>query len=136
MKYILRSKGLALNYSKIKFGEGEFALNGYIISDRGIRLSRNRLSDIKHTVAFVRDNHDLIDSCGVEAFLVDVNKLPLKYRNLRTYPFKTVFQLLQYLCGYRAFLISMMDDMYAQTSFQKELQRLIYKIEAQIIRLT
>lgn len=136
MKYILRSKGLALNYSKIKFGEGEFALNGYIISDRGIRLSRNRLSDIKHTVAFVRDNHDLIDRCGVEAFLVDVNKLPLKYRNLRTYPFKTVFQLLQYLCGYRAFLISMMDDMYAQTSFQKELLRLIYKIEAQIILLT
>ena len=39
------------------------------------------------------------------------------------------------MCGYRAFLISMTNNNYTLTPFQKELQRLIRRIEAQITRL-
>lgn len=135
IKYILSSQKLKLNYSKIKFGQKELVLNGYVISDREIRLSRNRLSDIRRIVKFSKENHHLIDQFGPEKFILEANKLPLKYRNLNVYPFGTVFQFVQYMCGYRAFLISMTNNNYTLTPFQKELQRLIRRIEAQITRL-
>ena len=78
---------------------------------------------------------DRIRSIGLDEFLSKANKLPLKHRNLKEYPFKSIFQFSQYLCGYRAYLISMVDTNCLQTSFQKELQRLIRKIEAQILLL-
>lgn len=135
IKYILSSQNLKLNYSKIKFGQKELVLNGYVISDCEIRLSRNRLSDIRRIVKFSKENHHLIDQFGPEKFILEANKLPLKYRNLNVYPFGTVFQFVQYMCGYRAFLISMTNNNYTLTPFQKELQRLIRRIEAQITRL-
>lgn len=135
IKYILNSQKLKLNYSKLKFGQNEFVLNGYVISDLGIRLSRNRLSDIRRVVRFTKESGYLIDQFGADRFISEANKLPLKHRNLNIYPFKTIFQFTQYLCGYRAFLISLADNNYAQTRFQKELQRLIRRIEAQINRL-
>lgn len=136
IKYILCSQELKLNYSKIKFGQKELVLNGYVISACEIRLSRNRLSDIRCIVKFAKENHHLIARVGPEEFILNANKLPLKYRNLNVYPFRTVFQFVQYMCGYRAFLISMTNNDYALTPFQKELQRLIHRIETQITQLT
>lgn len=136
IKYILAAQKLKLNYGKQKMGRKEFALNGYIISDTGIRLSRNRLSDIRHSVTFSKNNYSLLETQGVIAFLNEANNLPLKYRDLKRYPFSTVFQFVQYLCGYRSFLISLTDENYASSTFQKELQRLIRRIEKEIIRLS
>lgn len=136
IKFILNSRNLKLNYSKMKFGKDELVLNGYIISNSGIRLSRNRLSDIRHATSFVKQNHLILKQSGAEAFISEVNKLSLKYRNLKEYPFATVFQFVQYLCGYRAFLISMADSNYKLMSFQKELQKLIRRIEDGIMLLT
>lgn len=136
VKYILSSQTLKLNYSKVKFGQDELVLNGYIIANDGIRLSRNRLSDIRHVVSFAKKNHTLIEEFGSKKFLQEINRLSLKHRNLAEYPFKTVFQFVQYLCGYRAFLISLVDRNNEETSFQKQLQHLIQKIEVQIICYT
>lgn len=136
IKYILSSQDLKLNYSKIKFSQDQLVLNGYVISGDGIRLSRNRLSDIRHAVSFASKNYMLIQNSESQKFLQEVNKLPLQYRNLVDYPFKTVFQFVQYMCGYRAFLISLVDQNYAETSFQKQVQRLIRKLEIQIVRCT
>lgn len=136
IKHILFSQNLKLNYSKIKFGQDELALNGYIIASNGIRLSRNRLSDIRHVISFAKKNYVLIQNLENDKFLREINKLPLKHRNLTEYPFKTIFQFVQYLCGYQAFLISLLDQNYEETSFQKQLQHLIQKIEAQIICYT
>lgn len=136
IKYILSSQNLNLNYSKIKFGEDVLVLNGYTISDNGICLSRSRLSDIRHVVAFAKKNHSLIKTYGSEKFLLEVNKLPLRHRDLSEYPFQTVFQFVQYMCGYRAFLISLVDFDYEETPFQKQLQHLIRKLETQIARYT
>lgn len=133
IKYILSSKNLRLNYSKIKFGQKRLVLNGYIISSDGISLSRNRLSDIRHVVSFAQKNYNLLKTSGSTNFLQQLNKLPMRHRNLNYYPFKTIFQFVQYLCGYRAFLISLVETNYADPNFQKELQRLIYKIETQIV---
>ncbi len=131
IKYILSSNKFKLNYSKLKFGKETLTLNGFIISKHEVRLSRNRLSDIRHVIAFARENHDLF-STDKTIFLQRANRLNLKYRKLEEYPFKSLFQFTQFMCGYRAFLISFLDSNYKNTYFQKDLLHLIRKLEAQI----
>ncbi len=133
IKLILGSLNLKLNYSKLKYGNKELALNGYVISKYEIRLSRNRLSDIRHIITFSKNNNSLISQYGQGRFLHDVNAITLKYRDLQVYPFKSVFQFVQYMCGYRAYLISLINiNGDSSTSFQKELRRLVRKIEEQV----
>ena len=134
IKHILSALSLKINYQKMKFGYNEVVLNGYIISSTGIRLSRNRLSDIRHIIACINKNYQIIKSAGEVEFLQRINSLSLKHRDLELFPFKTRFQLTQYLVGYRSYLISM-ADINDCSSFQNELQRLIRRIEKQVIRL-
>ena len=131
IKYIIKSRDFELNYSKIKIGNNEMALNGYVISERGLRLSRNRLSDIRHILAFSKLNHREAKD-NEESFINKINKIELKHRDLSVYPFKTVFQFTQYLCGYRAFLISFIDEN-DESIFQCNLKKLIKKIEKNIL---
>lgn len=135
IKHILSSLSLKLNYEKLKFGHKEIVLNGYIISATGIRLSRNRLSDIRHVITCINKNYAIIKAAGEDAFLQKMNSLSLKHRDLSVFPFKTVFQVTQYLVGYRSYLISMADA--SDTSpFQNDLQRLIRRIEKQVCILS
>lgn len=136
IKYILGTNGLKLNYAKIKYGIDELVLNGYVISIHGIRLSRSRLHDIRRVVKYVRDNKGILESQGPEVFLQNANLLPLKHRDLTQFPFNTLFQFTQYLCGYRSYLISMVDINNSSSTFQKDLQKLISRIETQIDHLT
>lgn len=131
IKYILKSKNFKINHSKIKYAQTEISLNGYIISPAGVRLSRKRLSDIRHVVSRIQQNHPILITHGPDAFLDSINSLSLYHRDLSEYPFTSMFLLLQYLCGYRAFLISWIDQN-AQTTFQKELKHLIARIEKAI----
>lgn len=134
IKHILSARKLKVNYSKTKYGKGTFSLNGYVISEQGIHLSRNRLSDIRRVISFVQAKTGSLHGLDERVFLSEANQLQLKYRDLRQHPFTTVFQFTQYMCGYRAFLISLIDSHYALTNFQKELQRLIRRLEKQILR--
>lgn len=131
VKFILKTYDFRLNYSKIKKGNGEISLNGYIAGEDEVRLSRNRLSDIRHIVSFSAANYNLA-KVDEAMFLEALNNLTLKHRDLKKYPFRTVFQFTQYMCGYRAFLISFLDEHY-DTSFQKNIRKLIYKIEYNIL---
>ena len=133
IKHIISAQNLKINYSKIKHGKELMVLNGYIISHEGIHLSRSRLSDIRHVCSFVKANYSLLSSSDPTTFLAAANVLPLKHRD---YPFTSVFQLIQYFCGYRAFLISFVDENYSDATFQKNLQRLIRRIESEISRLS
>lgn len=128
IKYILKSKNFKINHSKIKYAQTEISLNGYVISSTGVRLSRKRLSDIRHVVSKMQQNHPILITHGPDAFLDSINSLSLYHRDLSEYPFTSMFLLLQYLCGYRAFLISWIDQN-SQTTFQKELKHLIARIE-------
>lgn len=132
IKHVLGTHQFRINYSKNKYGSHELSLNGYIVSSTGLRLSRNRLSDIRHVCSFVSGNISLLSSSSDEVFLNVANQLKLKHRDLSRYPFQSVFQLSQYLCGYRAFLISFVDYYNSGEPFQKDLRRLIRRIEKQI----
>ena len=67
-----------------------------------------------------------------EEFLKKLNEIELKHRDLKTFPFKSRFQFVQYLCGYRSFLISIIDE-HSKSVFQKDLKKLINKIEKNIL---
>lgn len=134
IKYILSSKNLKLNYSKLKYAEDELILNGYIISETGIRLSRNRLHDIRHITSFIDKNYKTAND-KEELFLQNINNLHLKHRDLKEYKFESIFQVSQFLCGYRSFIISMLDENYSYTNYQKNLRQMIRRIEKQILRL-
>ena len=110
VKYILSTQKLKINYSKMKYGKDKLVLNGYVVSNLGIQLSRNRLSDIRHVCSFVKNNYSVYETSGAEAFLVQANTLHLKHRDLTIYPFTSIFQIIQYLCGYRAFLLSLVNN--------------------------
>ncbi len=135
IKHILGTLQFEINYSKNKYGMNHLSLNGYVLSVNGLSLSRNRLSDIRHVCFFISSNYPLLNSLGAESFLAKANQMKLKYRDLQQYPYKSVFQLSQYLCGYRAFLISLIDSNNSTTPFQKELCHLIGRIEKQVARL-
>lgn len=130
IKHILASRYLNVNYNKLKFGESEISLNGYVVSNTGIRLSRGRLMDIKKAIAFSRDNNILSKSNPTE-FLRLANKISLEHRDLSRYPFSSVFQFTQFLIGYRSYLISFLKyDI--DSSFRKKAEKLIHNIENQI----
>ena len=109
IKYILGTHQFRINYSKNKYGDKQIILNGYVLSNTGLRVSRNRLSDVRHVCSFVNNNYSLLENGDSEVFLTKANQLKLQHRDLQKYPYKSVFQLAQYLCGYRAFLISLID---------------------------
>lgn len=137
VKYILKAQNFKLNYSKIKYGKNKLILNGYILSNSGIQLSRNRLSDIRHVCSFIKNNHSIYKTSGAEKFLKTANTtLQLKHRDLTIYPFSSLFQIVQYLCGYRAFLLSLVDNNNQSAPFQKQLLQLIRRIEQQILILS
>lgn len=128
ISYILRFFDLHVNLSKTKIAENQLVLNGYVISNEGIHLSRNRLSDIRHLCSFV-ENTSALKKLNPDSFLAKVNELPLKHRNLSIYPFSTVFQVSQFLCGYRAHLISFIESTSTNPSFQKTALKLVHRLE-------
>ena len=132
VKYILSSIGLKINYSKLKFSDTEIGLNGYIISKDEVRLSRKRLHDIRSITAYVNRNYALVQSNQEDVFLIGINGLPLN----RLKEFNTVFSVVQYLNGYRSFLISMLNNQNRSSTFQKNLRKLLKKIEEGVIKIT
>ncbi len=131
IKFFLSSSCFSINYSKMKFGNEEISLNGYVISETGIRLSRGRLSDLKKALAFSRENHRLSKDQS-ELFLEKANNIVLVHRNLKRDPFASVFQFTQFLIGYRSHLISFLQyDL--EPSFRKKIKKMLYKIEEQLL---
>ena len=108
-------------------GNDEISLNGYVISKNGLRISRGRIWDIRHVLGFAKDNIEIFKN-DKNDFLAKLNSLKLRHRNLEVFPFNTVFQFLQYLCGYRAFLLSFLN-FELEPNFKKNLLKLVKKIE-------
>lgn len=129
IKHILGSRKFRINYRKIKYGYKEISLNGFIVSNRDIRLSRSRLFDIRHIVSYIRNNEDARrkDKC-----LLGINNLRFKHYDIEKYPFKSYYRVIQFLCGYRSFIISWIDDCIPNIANQKKLRKLVNEIEKAI----
>lgn len=130
IRYILSSENYQLNYSKIKRSSDEISLNGFVVGTT-VRLSRKRFTDIAAVISCCEKNLPFTDR-GAN-LLFEVNKLPLKYRDLCRYPFGTIHNLSQYLIGYRAYLIGWSYNTAAQT--QKRIAKVIRNIEHILVKL-
>ncbi len=136
IKYILHSVALSINYSKTKISKNEISLNGYIISKQGLRLSRTRLSDLRHIISACESTLHTGQPASCSTLTETLNTLPLKHRDLKSNPFQNLFQIIQYLCGYRAFLLSWLDNDVIDSLFKRRLLKLINKTEQCIRKLS
>ena len=127
IKHIVSDGNFKINYGKLKSSTREISLNGYVISQEGLRLSRQRLNDIKKVVSFASSNRQMLQS-DPNSYVQALNQLNLEHRGLSVYPFKSVYQFYQFLCGYRSYLISFLKyDIESQ--FRKKLCKLLDKLE-------
>ncbi|MEC0259734.1 reverse transcriptase family protein [Paenibacillus lautus] len=121
---ILKSLNLRINRSKIKKGENKISLNGFVI-DNEVRISRKKKQDITK-VLFLYENRGV--PSNINQYLQRLNNANLYYRNK---PFNTKQQLINYLAGYRSFLIDWCSDQHP--IFTKKNSQLIKRVEKLII---
>lgn len=127
IKHIVSQGNLKINYGKLKSCTREISLNGYVVSQEGIRLSRQRLHDIKKVISFASSNRQLLQR-DPNSYVKTLNQLNLENRDLSVYPFKSVYQFYQFLCGYRSYLISFLKHD-IESQFRKKLCKLLDKLE-------
>ncbi|MCX7759247.1 MAG: reverse transcriptase family protein [bacterium] len=135
IKKILKENGFECNYNKKKTENGKICLGGFVIRD-DVHLSRAKLNNINKLIYFFRENKNFnSDKYSFDRqvlkntdWLQQVNKLQLK-ANGKIKTFDSVTQLLDYLCGYRAFLISIVKNNNSLSSHTVMLSKKIKNIE-------
>jgi hypothetical protein len=135
IKKILKENGFECNYDKKKTENGKICLSGFVIQD-DVHLSRAKLNNINKLIYFFRENKNFnSDKYSVDRkvfanpnWLQEVNNLHLKVNGIIK-TFDTVTQLLDYICGYRAFLISIVKNNISSTSHTVILSKKIKNIE-------
>lgn len=111
---ILSENDFQINTSKTKYGYGQIVLSGYVVGD-DIHLSRKKMSELNRVLHYF-DAREEIDNSKYKVAvhkLEDENELLKKINLLRSGnqtsdagPFEKIIDIVNYLCGYRAFLIS------------------------------
>ena len=102
---IVGSRGFQINYLKTNRAKEYISLNGFVI-DNDIRLSRKKLEEINRIIFFLNRKDEL-----KKIKKGDVSGLNMHLRketNINTDRFAGKYELLNYLNGYRAFIISAM----------------------------
>lgn len=103
VKFILKDNGFKLNYKKNKYGRDKISLNGIVVGNGKITLSRNRLKDIRNFTKIIWKNKNEQSDDLIKI----LNGFHFRYINSSRQPFASVNSIIQFLNGYRAFLISL-----------------------------
>lgn len=138
--YILRENGFSLNREKVCSMEGQIVLSGFVIGE-DVHLSRKKLKDLNRLLRYfdkrIQVNEDKfevdLDKVQDEKVLEKVNQLFLhqedgENRSLRK-NFDYKISLINYLCGYRAFLIEFLKAGPAETAALKQIKKKIGHLE-------
>ena len=134
IKYILQENGFKSNYSKRRMETEKLSLGGFVVEEE-IALSRKKLNNINKILYYFKDkeNHTkyTVDKNLVNTnCLQDINELGIMCNNGKERKFENMSQLINYLCGYRSFLIEIInsnDD--SKSRKMKNLQNKINQIE-------
>ncbi len=130
--YILKENDFELNYSKIKCCDKQMSLNGFVISNKDMRLSRKRFKDINQVIWFVNTNIDLIKE--KDDFFNQFHKIEFisqnKYAKIDTY-----YKLLQFLCGYRSFLIGCLKEYELSNVNKRKIRNRLKRLEKCISKI-
>ncbi len=134
IKYILQENGFKSNYSKRRMETEKLCLGGFVV-EQEISLSRKKLNNINKILYYFKEKENsikyIVDKNLVNLnCLEDINKLGIICNNGKERKFENMSQLINYLCGYRSFLIEIInsnDD--SKSRKMKNLQNKINQIE-------
>ena len=142
VRRILRENGFWLNKWKTVIGKDKVVLNGYVL-DRKLHLSRKKLQNIRRILYFCRDKNveeyridrNLIPSpdapdreSALQNMLNGLNNLELQ-KNSEKIVFSSIARLIQYLCGYRSWLIAVLQTGDGVKDVDKKIVRFLKHIE-------
>lgn len=122
IKYILSTRGFEINKHKIRYDQDSISLNGFVIEDN-IRLSRSKLKGLSNTL-FIIDKHR--SNFDITKVLSDINNSGLNRE------IKNKYSLLNYLAGYRAFLLQFLDRENPEDYYNKKISKYVTRIQNSI----
>lgn len=141
IKHILMENGFLLNYDKTYMTEGEISLSGFVVGQEensgNVRLSRKRMRDINKVLAYF-DKRDYPDGSPYKVNIDKVKDYRVVGEVNALFPtgkcvrFNNKKAIVNYLCGYRAFLISFLKGENGQVFHQRTLERKIKNLEGLI----
>lgn len=133
---ILRDCGFRLNREKVKLGRGEISLSGFVVS-ANIHLSRKKLYPLNRLL-HVLSKTDVYGSKTYrvrkaffrqENWLDEINKMEIP-GGRGTLRFRTPQDFLNYLCGYRSFILSILKANDAADKDMRQLSKKVQKVES------
>lgn len=142
IRRILKENGFQINKQKTIIGRERVVLNGYVL-DNKLHLSRTKLQNIRRILYFFRNKNTegyVIDQKlfpSLEApdkkiilkkLLQDLNNLNLQ-KHSEKIVFSSISGLIQYLCGYRSWLIAILQTGEGGGSVDKKILRYLNHIE-------
>lgn len=120
MVNILKSKNFILNRKKLKRGISEISLNGFVVG-RNIRISRSKKKDITNFLYVYRKG-------GIPTSINDlISRLQSTKFYFREHDFKTKYNIINYLAGYRSMLIDWLPEEVSDP-FYKDVKKLLEEI--------
>lgn len=122
IKYILSTRGFKINKHKIRYDQDSISLNGFVIEDN-IRLSRSKLKGLSN-ILFIIDKHK--SNFDMTKVLSDINTSELNRE------IKNEYSLLNYLAGYRAFLLQFLDRENPKDYNNKKISKYVTRIQNSI----
>lgn len=133
IKYILNQNGYKTNYSKKHIEKNQLCIGGFVVKEQ-ISLSRNKLKNINKILYFfkdksIKDKYVIDKGIFNRNYLIDINELKLLNSNGKSKYFSMTIELLNYLCGYRSFLINIVNSNELDNGKVKNLKRKISYIE-------
>ncbi|WP_431175157.1 reverse transcriptase family protein [Bacillus cereus] len=130
IKYILKSSDFKVNNKKIKKTENEISLNGFVVGEN-VRISRSKKRDLNR-VLFIYETYK---PKKMEDFLVLLNSSKFSSRvEFNDKYFNNKINLLNYLNGYRSFLISWLHNSTSSKGNNKQVEY-IERLENLILEL-
>ncbi|MBN4056541.1 RNA-directed DNA polymerase [bacterium AH-315-K05] len=128
IRSILISKGFHINHSKTIRTKNLISLNGFVISENDIHLSRKKLASLSR-ILFCLETPKWINS---KASFVNLN-MKLKTEGDK-HLFEGKYALLNFLAGFRAFIIPIVRSM-DDSKLRKKQQKYIVRIEKTIEKI-
>lgn len=133
---ILKDNGFQVNKSKTRCSVNQISLSGFVLG-KDIHLSRNKLHELNkilyffgksntHTNKKYRVNKQIL---ATPDWLDRINELSLKGSRGDVRLFNSVEDFLNYLCGYRSFLISIVRGNDTESDSVVQLNKKVKKLE-------
>lgn len=136
IKFILKENNFAINVSKKKISESFLSHSGYVIKN-DIHLSRKKLKGLNNILYYFKSNKNYNEPSKYKVdknifdknWLKEINELKLYDSRGKSKEFKTINEFVNFLAGYRSFLISITKANDSVNSSVKQLQNKIHRIE-------